>query len=143
MPPDEFNEYGWQTNAAGELRRAREFGSEWLSLANAGLTTIPDEFFELTNLVTLDLNGNHLRSIPQRLWDLPKLRDVRLLGNPIETLPNRSGLTIDLSTYLRCLNHFDRNNVTLFIGTRTTQEEVDGFAAALKADLPGLWRQSH
>src|SRR5918992_1169051 len=112
MPEKKDDGFRWRKDPAEEIRRAREFQTAWLDLSDCDLTEIPEEVFELTGLETLDLAHNQLKSIPDRLWDnLPNLRHVTLIHNPIENLPNRSGLSIDVQTYLRCMKQFGSNGV--------------------------------
>lgn len=57
-------------------------------VAECGLSRIaPDAFFQLRNLVELDLSGNKLRSIPaEALKDCPNLRRLQISHNPIHQI---------------------------------------------------------
>ncbi len=63
-------------------------GVQRLNLTGAGLTTFPDEIYDLTeSLEILDLSGNALHSLPE---DLPRLHRLRILfcsNNQFTELP--------------------------------------------------------
>jgi internalin A len=117
---------------AEELHRVRNFHLSWINLTGQGLTEIPEEVFDLTELETINLSQNALRTIPQRLWELPKLETVTLIGNPIESLPDHPGLVIDGKTYLRFRNRVTAKNVDLVIDSQLSQEDTHALLAELR-----------
>ncbi len=58
-----------------------------LNLSNLGLTQIPEEVFELTNLKLLNLVGNKLTTIPDAIEKLTTLNTLWLGENNLTTLP--------------------------------------------------------
>jgi internalin A len=90
---------------AGELQRARGLNS--LDLSRRRLLALPPEIGQLTNLVALDLEGNHLAVLPRQLAGLlTGGLQVRLSGNPLqEPLGELAGRGTDaLAAYLRSLD---------------------------------------
>ena len=116
-----------------ELRRAQESRSTYIDLRKCGLTHVPDELFELTNLEHIDVSGNRLKTVTETVWKLPKLNSVDLIGNPIESLPNRPGLIIDGPTYLRFHNKIDAQYFELVIDPDTSQEVHELLVADLRS----------
>lgn len=58
-----------------------------LDLGRLGLRSLPDCLRHLTQLRTLDVNGNRLESFPDCLHCLRNLTVLRLCGNRLQTLP--------------------------------------------------------
>ena len=63
-------------------RRATE-----LDLAENGLTSLPPEIAQLTNLASLDLSDNQLTSLPPEIGQLKSLTRLSLWSNQLTTLP--------------------------------------------------------
>ena len=63
-------------------------GSGKLDLSDCDLEVVPDEVFELTELVELSLAGNNLTSLPERVGNLKSLEKLQLSGNRLVFLPN-------------------------------------------------------
>ncbi|TAD78959.1 MAG: GTPase [Oscillatoriales cyanobacterium] len=58
-----------------------------LDLSELGLTELPAEFFSLTNLQTLYLDGNQLTSIPESITQLQNLHSLYLNSNQLTSIP--------------------------------------------------------
>ncbi|CAK8714714.1 MAG: hypothetical protein CDV28_10542 [Candidatus Electronema aureum] len=71
------------------IKEAAETGATTLELSNQGLTELPPEFFQLTNLYGLWLNGNQLTSLPPELFQLTKLQVLLLYDNQLSILPQK------------------------------------------------------
>lgn len=67
-----------------------------LDLSELDLRSLPFEIFELTNLQTLDLHGNHINDIPESLSILTDLRSLTLARNHLVTIPNSLGALLNL-----------------------------------------------
>ena len=59
-----------------------------LDLSNLGLTEIPYEVFELTNLEQLYINNNSINNIPAEISRLTNLVDINLSNNCVTSVPN-------------------------------------------------------
>lgn len=90
--------------AQERIADAKKTGATTLDLSHVGLTELPTEIGELTELVTLDLSHNHLRELPPELTQLENLGILNLRYNELIKLPHDF---VELST----LCHLDlRNN---------------------------------
>lgn len=58
-----------------------------LFLASNGLTTLPDELFQLENITVLSLRNNALTQLPSDITQLKRLKELNVAGNGIEYLP--------------------------------------------------------
>ncbi|MEH2117199.1 COR domain-containing protein [Nostoc sp.] len=58
-----------------------------LDLSGKGLTTLPREIVQLTNLRSLNLYGNQLSSLPPEIGQLTNLRSLDLSSNQLSSLP--------------------------------------------------------
>ncbi|XP_035665269.1 leucine-rich repeat and IQ domain-containing protein 4-like [Branchiostoma floridae] len=58
-----------------------------LKLSNQGLTSIPEEVFDITDLEYLDVSNNKLSSIPEAIGRLQKLSRLAVSGNMLTSLP--------------------------------------------------------
>ena len=100
----------WVNSAEpGELRAeamqrlidAKRNGRAELSLAELGLSSIPEQIGNLTALTSLDLRGNPLTELPERIGDLTALTFLNLSHNQLTTLPESiGGLTALTFLYL-------------------------------------------
>ena len=97
-----------------KIRHVKRGGETKLDISGMGLTEIPDEIFELTQLETLDISDNRIMSLgkigalhklknlyahkikisvlPDDIKDLAKLENLKLDGNPVAV--NNSKLSI-------------------------------------------------
>jgi len=62
-----------------------------INLDGWGLTSLPQEVFELTNLKSLSLEFNELTEIPDEISNLVSLRHLHLDYNSLKTLPESIG----------------------------------------------------
>ena len=72
---------------AWSIEEARETGRSKLSLRVQGLTELPSELFQITDLKVLDLRGNQLSSLPPELFQLNSLTRLYLSFNQLTSLP--------------------------------------------------------
>jgi hypothetical protein len=63
-------------------------GSGKLDLSDCDLEAVPDEVFELTDLVELSLAGNNLTALPEGIGRLALLEKLQLSGNRLVHLPD-------------------------------------------------------
>ncbi len=69
------------------IEEAKETGATRLDLIGQGLTELPPQLFELTNLSKLFLNDNQLTSLPSQIVQLSKLKTLWLHRNLLTALP--------------------------------------------------------
>eukprot|EP00058_Branchiostoma_floridae_P003897 XP_002589385.1 hypothetical protein BRAFLDRAFT_77827 [Branchiostoma floridae] len=62
-----------------------------LDLSNQGLTSIPEEVFDITDLEVLDVSRNKLTSIPEAIGRLQKLYRLDAYSNMLTSLPQAIG----------------------------------------------------
>ncbi|XP_019627165.1 PREDICTED: leucine-rich repeat and death domain-containing protein 1-like isoform X2 [Branchiostoma belcheri] len=62
-----------------------------LDLSNQGLTSIPEEVFDIADLEILDVSNNKLTSIPGAICRLQKLFRLDAYGNKLTSLPQEIG----------------------------------------------------
>lgn len=70
-----------------------------LDLRFQGLSLLPTEIGQLTNLTELNLTGNHLDTIPPEICQLTKLKQLYLSGNQLTLLPPEIGRLINLEVF--------------------------------------------
>ncbi len=91
---DKFNNFG--------QRVEREFivdpDVNVLKLQMKGITKLPKEIGDFTNLVTLDLYSNFLENLPKEIGQLINLTYLSLFKNPIIELPKEIGELINLTS---------------------------------------------
>ena len=73
--------------ALARIAKVKANKAQVLNLSGLGLTTIPPEVFELTNLKQLFLDSNKLTDLPQNVGQLTNLKVLSLSGNRLTTLP--------------------------------------------------------
>ncbi|CAH1251184.1 LRRIQ4 [Branchiostoma lanceolatum] len=66
-------------------------GLLYLDLSKQGLTSIPEEVFDITDLEVLDVSNNKLTSIPEAIGRLQKLYRLDADGNMLTSLPQAIG----------------------------------------------------
>ena len=62
-----------------------------LDLSGKGITKLPDEIGDLTNLWVLDLSKNQLTALPESISQVAKLQSLDLSGNQLTALPESIG----------------------------------------------------
>ena len=96
---------------------ARQNKSTELRLNGLGLSSLPTQIGELTDLRSLDLSGNQLTELPESIGDLTALTTLGLNDNRLRTLPERIG-DLTCKNWSRCLhnqNVFTRIYVVVFL----------------------------
>ena len=73
--------------ALKRIKEAAETGATELHINWQGLTELPAEVFQLTNLTSLDLFGNELSSLPPEIVQLTNLTNLHLFFNQFSSLP--------------------------------------------------------
>ncbi len=69
-----------------------------LDLSYQGLTTLPREFVQLTNLQSLNLSYNQLSSLPTKIVQLTNLQSLNLSYNQLSSLPPEFGQLTNLQS---------------------------------------------
>ena len=69
------------------IEETKDSGATRLDLSWKGLTTLPPEIGQLTNLTRLDLRDNQLTALPPELFQLTNLTELDLSRNQLTTLP--------------------------------------------------------
>ncbi len=69
------------------IKEAAETGATELELLGQGLTSLPPELFQLTNLTELNLYNNELTSLPPEIGQLTNLTTLILWNNELTSLP--------------------------------------------------------
>ncbi len=69
-----------------------------LIIASKGLTNLPPEIGQLTNLNAMTLINNRLEALPSEMGQLTNLTDLFLSANMLKSLPPEMGQLINLST---------------------------------------------
>jgi Leucine-rich repeat (LRR) protein len=77
--------------ALQRIRASQSSGRGSLSLAGLGITELPPEIGNLTNLQTLWLNHNDLTSLPPEIGNLTNLQSLVLNHNQLSSLPAEIG----------------------------------------------------
>ena len=73
--------------ALERIRAAAASGSKGLDLSGIGLTELPDELWELTQLTSLKLSRNQLTGVPEAISRLTNLTTLYLSGNQLTGVP--------------------------------------------------------
>jgi Ras of Complex, Roc, domain of DAPkinase/Leucine Rich repeats (2 copies)/Leucine rich repeat len=76
----------------------QESGRAILDYSERGLTGLPPEIGQLTNLRTLYLHNNQLTALPPEFGQLTNLQELWLNGNQLTALPPEIGQLTDLQT---------------------------------------------
>jgi Leucine-rich repeat (LRR) protein len=77
--------------ALERIEAALQNGTTRLNLSGLGLTELPPEIGQLTELQTLDLSNNELQSLPAEIGQLRNLRQLELQNNQLNELPPQIG----------------------------------------------------
>ncbi|WP_084227301.1 COR domain-containing protein [Nostoc sp. KVJ20] len=75
-----------------------------LHLSGKGLTTLPPEIGQLTNLRSLHLIGNQLSSLPTEIFQLTNLQFLNLSSNQLSSLPPEIGQLTNLQSLYLSIN---------------------------------------
>ena len=94
-------------DAANKITQAFETGDALLSLNYLGLTSLPAEISQLTQLISLYLSKNNFTSIPEPVLELTQLQQLNINENNITSLP----ATIPQLTQLKHLD-LSQNKLT-------------------------------
>ena len=71
------------------MAKARDAGSTRLDLSGKGLTELPAEIGNLTNLTLLNLRDNQLTALPPGIGNLINLKGLSVSHNQLTALPPR------------------------------------------------------
>jgi Leucine-rich repeat (LRR) protein len=77
---------------------AKEQKLKKISLANRGITELPDEISRLNLVQKLDLSYNNIRRLPESFSRMTNLRSIYLNHNEIDQLPEDIGNLVNLNT---------------------------------------------
>jgi internalin A len=105
-----------------EIEIADRHRSIYLDLFNKGLTFIPADIGQLTNLRRLNLRGNQLKSLPAEIGNLINLRELDLNSNQITSLPTEIGQFKNLTRI--DLKHNQLRSLPIEIGNLTNLREL-------------------
>jgi internalin A len=120
------------------ITKARERGNTELDLSHWGLTSIPRELGQLTNLRKLYLRNNRLMMLPDTLGGLVNLRELSLSRNQLRSIPDMIG---DLTSLRHLYLHHNQLSVLPdAIGQLTKLRRLDLAYNELTA-LPTRFRQ--
>ncbi len=84
-----------------EIRQAANRKAEDLNLSNRGLTTLPHDIRQLTDLKVLRLNGNTLTELSPKIGQLTHLTELYLSDNQLSALPPEVGQLTHLHNNFR------------------------------------------
>lgn len=73
------------------IEEAARDGREALSLYDKGITELPDEIGQLSELRTFDLRGNQLTKLPETIGQLANVTKLVLYSNSLKALPETIG----------------------------------------------------
>src|SRR5687767_1286180 len=92
MPPEQetYNE------ALARIESVYRSEGTLLDLTALGLTRLPPEIGQLTNLTTLSLDRNQLSILPREIGKLSKLTTLSLSDNQLSILPPEIGQLAEL-----------------------------------------------
>src|SRR5438093_1390211 len=74
--------------AQRRIQQAAKNGKTFLDLSGLGLTSVPPEIGQLTQLTTLNLDKNQLTSVPPEIGQLTQLDRLDLDNNQLAELPD-------------------------------------------------------
>lgn len=104
-----------------------------LDLSSCGISELPDEIAQLSNLQTLNLSGNQLTSLPESIGRLTNLQVLNLQRNQLVSLPDSIGRLTSLETL-----NLERNQLASLpdsIGRLTSLQTINLYRNQL-ASLP-------
>jgi len=106
--PDQKENEGLQ-EALKRIEEARRTGATKLDISSLGLTAIPDEVAQLSQLEVLDLDRNQITAIPESIARLTNLKVLTLNANEISLIPDSIGRL----SQLQKLSFWDNNIRTI------------------------------
>jgi hypothetical protein len=106
--------------ALRRIREAQSTAAQTLDLKGLGLTALPAELGQLTNLERLDVSDNRLTALPAEVGQLTNLRELNLWSNRLTALPAELGQL----TNLRELNLW--SNQLTAVAQATAAVFIDG-----------------
>lgn len=74
-------------NLSLTIRRCKRSRTTKLELNGLGLSTLPQEIYQLTDLETLDISNNKLLSLDAKISNLVNLEFLNISGNQLVSLP--------------------------------------------------------
>ena len=86
--------------ARERIAQAEAAAATNLDLSALGLTEVPPEIGQLSNLDTLDLSNNQLRTLPAEIALLTALNSLDVSNNNLEDLPIELGRNFGLAIYV-------------------------------------------
>ena len=91
-----FNTWDLQNiKTFGSMEEALKTPEEVIKLQLSGLSQIPAEITQFTNLQSLHVENNHINELPAEIGQLKNLQELNLSGNYLQSLPAEIGeLTI-------------------------------------------------
>jgi Leucine-rich repeat (LRR) protein len=90
------------------LRISNAVETKKLDLSGLGITTIPEQVFELSDLRSLSLKSNLLTELPREICKLSNLRLLNLRSNRLQSLPSEIGNLTQLVQLNLSKNRFDK-----------------------------------
>ncbi|NER98009.1 MAG: hypothetical protein F6J86_29885 [Symploca sp. SIO1B1] len=105
------------------IAKAAREGATELDLSSKGITKIPQEIGELTNLQSLDFRDNHITEIPEFICQLNSLKWLKFSKNKLTNIPEYIGQLTNLK--LLDLSKNKLTEIPKFIGQLTSLEWLD------------------
>lgn len=126
--------------ALARIEKAKKEKNTKLELGGLGLSTLPDQLFELVHLKELDLSGNELKQIPPHISRLKALNTLDLGFNEITALPDGIEKLSQLTSLVLCFN--DLNELPEGIGKLSQLTSLDLSINQLKELPEGIGKLS-
>src|SRR6187397_2422076 len=100
MPNETPEHNAGYAEALKRIETWRQYGRQGqeLNLTGLGLSRLPPEIHQLTNLTVLSLHDNQLGLLPPEIGQLTNLTTLSLSSNQLSTLPPEIGQLTNLTT---------------------------------------------
>jgi internalin A len=129
-----------------EIQQAKREQVEELDLSESGLTELPPEIGQLSQLRELVLFGNQLTKLPPEIGQLSQLRELYLYGNRLTELPPEIGQLSQLQQL-----DFEHNQLTqlpavLDTVAETIEKNIHSLSKEARennSDWLGLWLENN